>query len=266
MTYISGPRRPTVSNLPPRVKERMDREPLLIQAQINYKGSRAGKISNILFRERAGLIQESARQADRSLDEDIKLFARGLEQREQQQPGSLLTKQVIEFGCGPGRVATLLAETGFILYTGIELAEPLLRQVKNEAGASGLQRNNFQAGDLLTFKTDRKFNAAVALDLSTLSPSDQGKALVNLDRLLAAKGQLLLRWVAGENDVRVLTETTPEGVVEGWVFRASQGYIQRLVHAAGLCCSPKIKTGTVLINAGTPAERAEAYYLVSAWK
>ena len=263
MSIVTGPRRPAVSVLPPMVKMKVAQEPLFKQAQANFKASPAGKIDNVLFRQRTGLSFERTQMADRSLDPYIGSFARDLAQRFFKQGGSdPIIKLVIEFGCGLGRVAALLSKEKFIHYTGVELAEPVVRAAK-----AAVNNRNFELGDLLTYHTPRKFDAVIAADvLSALSPNDQLKALVNLDYLLATKGQLLLRWPAGENDVRIKTELTPEGPVQGWEFRATKSYIQRLLEVVGFFRNREIETVPVLTNAGTPEERALPHHIVFAGK
>jgi SAM-dependent methyltransferase len=263
MSNVTGPRRPAVSSLPPRVKQMVETEQLFRQARETFKHSQAGKIDNVLFRQRTGLSSETAQMSDRSLAPYIGAFARDLDRSFRGRGGSAqIIKSVIEFGCGLGQVAALLGEKKFIQYTGVELAEPVVRVAK-----ATVKNISFAVGDLLTYRTPRTFDAVIATDvLSALSPNDQLKAVLNLNLLLAAKGQLLLRWPAGENDLQIKTELTPGGTVQGWVFRATAGYIQHLLEVVGFFLNYQIETVPVLTNAGTTEQTEQPHHIVFAGK
>ncbi len=73
---------------------------------------------------------------------------------------------IMELGCGTGRHAALLAESG-LKVTGVEVSESMLQQAKVRAaavsasGASG--RFGAELGDARTFRVEERFDAVVSL-------------------------------------------------------------------------------------------------------
>lgn len=261
MSKVADPHKPPpLSSLYHKLIEPAKQQALFVQSHESYLQNPAQHISNHTFRDSAGLANEKARLDDKTLRPHIESLANSLKQTETQ---GTLSKSVIEFDCGLGLAAFILAKKEFILYSGVESSENILRVVRGSAKNRGIDRERFQPGEVLHFSANINYDAAIALDvLSTLSPVHQLNALAKLNHLLRPRGQLFLRWAAGDNDIQTRTASTSKGTVTGWVFRASQGYIELLLAMTKFDLH-NIDTDMVAINAETLPEK---HYVVVAGK
>ena len=102
------------------------------------------------------------------------------------------TKDVVEFGCGPGLYTHKFAETGARV-TGIDVSANSIKYAKDQADKAGLDIDYIVA-DYLSFNTDKRFDLILLIftDLCVLSP-DQRSILLNKFRTyLKPDGKLFM--------------------------------------------------------------------------
>jgi len=80
--------------------------------------------------------------------------------------GDVAGKTVCDIGCGSGRFVTALAKHGAEQVTGLDVAPTMLQLARNLVEQDGVSdRCDFVHGDILDFKTDRKFDLTIAIGL-----------------------------------------------------------------------------------------------------
>ena len=101
-------------------------------------------------------------------------------------------KKVIDFGCGPGLYAKLLAQKG-ALVTGIDFSENSINHAITEAKEKGLTIN-YIVSDYLEFETDEKFDLIVMImcDFCALSPDQRKDLLGKFKAMLKPDGSILM--------------------------------------------------------------------------
>lgn len=72
-------------------------------------------------------------------------------------------KEVLDLGCGTGRHAQLLAQRGYAVL-GVDRSAPMIERARGRASKGVPTRGlAYQVGDLRTFRTDRRFDAALMM-------------------------------------------------------------------------------------------------------
>lgn len=110
------------------------------------------------------------------------------------------TKDVIDFGCGPGLYTTQLAQKG-VNVTGLDFSANSLNYAKTLASENNLEIN-YHLGNYLEFETDKQFDliTMIMCDYCALSPDQRKTLLSKFKNLLKPKvaGLLILnlwsRW------------------------------------------------------------------------
>ncbi|MFC1780921.1 class I SAM-dependent methyltransferase [Planctomycetota bacterium] len=100
--------------------------------------------------------------------------------------------KIIDFGCGPGLYATLLAGKGANV-TGIDFSKNSIQYAENTAKQKGLNIT-YICQNYLEFQTDEKYDLVIMImnDFCALSPA-QRKTLLNIFKnILKADGSILL--------------------------------------------------------------------------
>lgn len=102
------------------------------------------------------------------------------------------TKDVVEFGCGPGLYAHKFAETGARV-TGIDVSANSIKYAKDQADKAGLDIDYIVA-DYLSFNTDKRFDLILLIftDLCVLSPDQRSNLLKKFRSFLKPDGRLFL--------------------------------------------------------------------------
>ncbi len=224
---------------------------ILLNAHRKFLQSRARFISNSRYWENTVDKFESDKLSDHTLDPHIDKFLSSYDS---------LRSTLLEIGCGIGRAADIIIPR-VSQYTGIDVAQSAI----NNARARFSHTNaNFDQADILTYTPPIKFNSVIATDvLLYLSPKGQMSALRNIYSLLKPGAPILLRWAPGNDEFLIKEKPTPTGKVSGWVFLASESYIEQLLQVTGFNVGSIMKE-TVRINGGTESEKSQEYLLVNA--
>ncbi len=100
--------------------------------------------------------------------------------------------RIIDFGCGPGLYASLLAECGAAV-TGVDFSRRSLEYARRAASEKGL-RVNYVCQNYLDFDTDERFDLAMMImcDYCALSPGQRGAMAGKFYELLRPGGRVLL--------------------------------------------------------------------------
>ena len=244
-------------SLPQNIRNLADRSTLLVQAQKRFIQSRAPIISNEAYWQKIVAKFETDKLDDHTLDASIYAFLKNIVNPE---------KSIIEFGCGIGRTANVLKNKGYRNYLGIDVAMKAVVMAKNR-----LTDMEFRVGNVLTFTSSRKYDAAIATDvLLYLSPEDQINALINIGKCLKRGAPLIIRWAPAEegveNDVLIKEKVINDENVEGWVFLATEDYVEELLKISGFSLTKPIIKEEVIINPGTPYEKPQDYLVIFAEK
>jgi SAM-dependent methyltransferase len=102
-------------------------------------------------------------------------------------------REVLEFGCGPGRLAIPLARR-YLRVTAVDAAPAMLRRAKENALREGLTNLELVTPSMLR-DSGRPFNLVIALLLLQRLPPAEGLALIEeLTRLTAPDGCLVLQF------------------------------------------------------------------------
>lgn len=236
-------------SLPSRIRKCAVQSQLLISAQRNFLQSRAPIIDNNAYWAKTGEDFETHKLNDRTLDPHINAFLDKL---------ANTIKSVIEFGCGIGRTASVLRARGFHNYTGVDVCEKAVAIARQRLPEMG-----FEVGNILTRRANKRFDAAIATDvLLYLSPEDQIRALLNVNKALKKEAQIILRWAPGENNVLIKSKTVGGEQIEGWVFLVTAEYIKELLRLTGFSLVQPIQREAVVINPGNPLYEKQQDYLV----
>ena len=166
---------------------------------------------------------------------------------------------VLDACSGPGRISVELALEGMKV-TAVDITQPFLDAAKETAEDEGVKLTLLNQ-DMRTFKTDRKFDAAINVYNSfgyCDKISDDTKILKSIYSALKEDGCFILECISREiavqyftegewferNDVTVLTEFSVEGLWEGlrshWILLEKDGsrtdhvFVQRLYSAVEL--------------------------------
>lgn len=101
-------------------------------------------------------------------------------------------KKVIDFGCGPGLYASLLAQKG-ALVTGIDFSENSINYARTAAKDKGLNID-YIVSDYLDFEVVEKFDLIIMImcDFCALSPAQRSTLLTKFKKLLKPEGSILL--------------------------------------------------------------------------
>ncbi len=99
---------------------------------------------------------------------------------------------IVDFGCGPGLYATLLAEKNATV-AGIDFSERSIRHARETAAQKGLCIE-YVCADYLRYETDEKYDLATMImcDFCALSPSQRKTMLEKFSRTLRPGGAVLL--------------------------------------------------------------------------
>jgi SAM-dependent methyltransferase len=99
---------------------------------------------------------------------------------------------IIDFGCGPGLYASLLAERGAAV-TGVDFSRRSLEYARKVASEKGLSIN-YVCQNYLDFETDEKFDLAMMImcDYCALSPEQRSAMVGKFYELLRPGGRVLL--------------------------------------------------------------------------
>ena len=102
------------------------------------------------------------------------------------------TKDVAEFGCGPGLYTHKFAETGAKV-TGIDVSANSIKYAQDQAEKAGLDIDYIVA-DYLNFDTDKRFDLILLIftDLCVLSPNQRSILLDKFRSLLKPDGKIFL--------------------------------------------------------------------------
>ena len=102
------------------------------------------------------------------------------------------SKEIADFGCGPGLYTTRLAERGAIV-TGIDFSENSLRHARQAADEKGLDIN-YVLTNYLDFDTTERFDliTMIMCDYCALSPDQRKRMLSKFRSLLKPEGSVLL--------------------------------------------------------------------------
>lgn len=102
------------------------------------------------------------------------------------------SKEVIDFGCGPGLYTTKLAKKG-VKVTGLDFSENSLNYAKEQAVENNLQID-YHLGNYLEFETDKQFDliTMIMCDYCALSPDQRKMLLSKFKNLLKPDGSVLL--------------------------------------------------------------------------
>lgn len=167
---------------------------------------------------------------------------------------------VLDAGCGPGRISVELATRGLCV-TGVDIIQPFLDAAKESAKDESV-KINFVNADLRTYKTDKKFDAAVNL-YTSFGYCDTIEEDINILKSIAASikddGWFILESTSREIAIKyftegewferagktVLTQFSVEGAWEGlrskWILidnktneRIEHVFVQRLYSAIEL--------------------------------
>jgi SAM-dependent methyltransferase len=100
----------------------------------------------------------------RSLD---RFFRKDIYQRfhwVMQKCGDVRGKTICDIGCGSGRFVTEFAKSGAIHVTGVDVAPDMLKLAQGLVERDGVAHKcDFALVDVLNWKTDRKFDTAIAI-------------------------------------------------------------------------------------------------------
>ncbi len=157
--------------------------------------------------------------------EALERYRRRLLERTSEQAAFLarrLTRDadVLEVGCGNGRLLISLARDGVIAGgMGIDVAESRIAFARTWAAEEGLDRLDFEAADATTYESDRRFAAVVCITgaFGYFEPMARGLAsrlLAQLHRALSPGGFLCLELYPHTHSRRLLDAA--EGVVRLW--------------------------------------------------
>jgi ubiquinone/menaquinone biosynthesis C-methylase UbiE len=81
-----------------------------------------------------------------------------------EKSGKVAGKTICDIGCGSGRFVTEFAKRGALHVTGVDVAPEMLKLARNLVTQDGvLDRCDFVLSDVLTWKTDQKFDIAIAI-------------------------------------------------------------------------------------------------------
>ena len=100
--------------------------------------------------------------------------------------------RIVDFGCGPGLYATLLAERNASV-TGIDFSENSIRHARETASRKGLDIE-YVCGDYLRYETEEKYDLATMImcDFCALNPFQRKVMVEKFSRILRPGGAVLL--------------------------------------------------------------------------
>ncbi len=236
--------------LPVKVINQIGPGSLIFQAQAHFFISAASVIDNTAYWDIIGEDFETGKIDDHTLDPQLRTFFDILADPQ---------RAIVEFGCGIGRAADSLVSQGFRNYLGADVAEKVIEIARGRN--TGLE---FRVGNILTFNSQRHFDAAIVTDvLLYLSPFNQIRALLNLSDLLKRGALVLLRWAPGRNEFLIKDKKSG---ARGWVFLASEEYIKILLKISGFILERPVLREAVVINPGTSVEKTQEYLVIFARK
>ena len=101
-------------------------------------------------------------------------------------------KKVIDFGCGPGLYATLLAQKGAFV-TGIDFSANSINHARTAAKEKGLSIH-YVVSDYLEFETTENFDLIIMImcDFCALSPAQRRMLLGKFKTILKPEGSILM--------------------------------------------------------------------------
>ena len=100
---------------------------------------------------------------------------------------------VLELGCGTGRVAIPIAQSGIDI-VGLDYSTAMLQRARRKADAARATTLTLAQGDMRDFTLSRQFSLVIIPFrglLSLLSVEDEARALLNIKRHLAPGGRLI---------------------------------------------------------------------------
>jgi 2-polyprenyl-3-methyl-5-hydroxy-6-metoxy-1,4-benzoquinol methylase len=102
------------------------------------------------------------------------------------------SKEIADFGCGPGLYTTMLAERGAVV-TGIDFSENSIEYAKHIADEKGLKINYVQK-NYLDFDTTNSFDliTMIMCDFCALNPEQRKTMLLKFHSILKPDGSVLL--------------------------------------------------------------------------
>jgi len=123
--------------------------------------------------------------------------------------GASTGERVLEVACGTGRIASLLAQRGWLV-TGLDIRPAMLAFLRERAAAERVRVETLCA-DMTTFSTEQKFAAAYNPLSSFRLLQDDGAAEAHLRRMVAALLPggvyvLDLEFVANAEDAAITTD------------------------------------------------------------
>lgn len=168
-------------------------------------------------------------------------------------------KQVLEYGCGPGSAAFMLAENGAFV-TGIDISDVAIRQAEEETAKRGLKGTYIRMNaEEMTFQP-RSFDLICGTGI--LHHLDLKKAFAEIARVMRPEGHAIFVEPLGHNPIinlyRNLTpamRTEDEHPFLMADLRLAESYFEkvevRYYHLASLAAVPFRSTGafTSLVNA-----------------
>lgn len=138
-------------------------------------------------------------------------------------------RSIIEYGCGVGRAAGVLKGRGFWNYTGIDLVETAVQLAKEKV--PGME---FKVGSILSHSPAKIYDGAIVIDvLLWLSPEEQIKSLVNINKSLSMGAPLFIRWAAGNDSIVCNKRNNGKEEIEEWLFLATREYIKQTLKICG---------------------------------
>ena len=101
--------------------------------------------------------------------------------------------RVLELGCGTGRIAIPIAQSG-VEIVGLDFSTAMLERTRKKADAAGASNLTLVRGDMCDFTLDGKFSLVIIPFrglLSLLSVEDEVQTLMNIKRHLEPGGKLI---------------------------------------------------------------------------